>query len=252
MRQFILFTLTVLTLFSCSTTAPLVKLTPSTLENKDYWNLGQQFVYSSNKNIWFDCAFNRVEGNTLVYDVKISNHTDSTILVDPIFFHQKVYVNDSTILAHDYASDPEMILNKLKMEENMAIANRNNATIFGITSAILTMGALVAVAASDKDVEKKIDQLNLVGVAHDVAQTTAGVVAQESDIRAENSWVNHRNLSEALLRKTTLPKGYFIEGEVHFPYQSGAKWYDLILSVNGINTYFYFKQDFIRASALMH
>lgn len=247
MKKTHIYGLILLITVGCSTTAPLVKLTPSTLENKEYWQMGQQFVYANNKNIWFDCAFNRVENGKLVFDVKVTNQSDSIVLVDPSLFEQFVYKDDSLRLGYNPADDPEEVLTQLKLAENQAVAHAKNASILSICSAIFSAGASVAVAVSDKDTEKKVNTLNKIAAGNEVVQIATAVSTEANSMRAGNNWTRHRNLSEAFLRKTTLAKGYYIDGEVHFPFYKKANWYDLKFTVGNAVAFFYFKQNLIRS-----
>lgn len=231
---------------SCSTPAPIVKLTPSTLNTKDYWNMGQHFVFSTHKGVWFDCAFNCIDRDKIVYDVKISNESDTAILVDPELFRQKVYLNDSIVISQDYADNPEAILDQLKLDENVAIAQAKNANILSICSTIISVGASIAVATSNKDVDKKINTLNAIAASNDLVQVSSASMAESANVRSADNWTRKKMLNEAFLRKTTLPKGTYIDGEVHFPYHKKANWYDLVFAVGNANAYFYFKQETIR------
>jgi hypothetical protein len=228
---------------SCSTPTPIVKLTPSTLDTKDYWNMGQHFVFSTHKGVWFDCAFNCIDKDKIVYDVKISNESDTAILVDPELFHQKVYLNDSVVISHDYADSPETILDNLKWNENVAIAQTKNANILSICSTIISVGASIAVATSNKGVDKKINTLNAIAASNDLIQVSSASMAESANVRSADNWTRKKMLNEAFLRKTTLPKGTYIDGEVHFPYHKNANWYDLVFAVGNAKAYFYFKQE---------
>lgn len=234
-----------LVLAGCAVPAPLVKVTPSTLENKDYWNMGQQFLYTNSKDVWFDCAFNRLEGNKLIFDVKINNLSDTTVLVDPAQFLQSVYVNDTVKSGLNYAFDPEEVLTQLKLDENVSVAKAKNGAAFGICSAIIATGAVVAVATSKKDERKKEELINTISAASDVAQVAAVATVESANARADNSWTTRRSLEDQFLRKTTLPKGYYIDGEVHFPYIPTAKWYDITFPVGKSKATFLFRQQFV-------
>jgi hypothetical protein len=229
----------------CAVPKPVVKLTPSTLKTKDYWSLGQQFVFNSDKNVWFDCAYNRTEGESIIFDVKINNLSDTAVLISPALFYQRVYSNDSLQIAQNYAADPEMVLTFLKLDENVANANATNASTFSIWSSLISTGAVVAVAVSKKDEKKKERLMNIISASNDLAQASAGEVRESSNIRAENNWTKGRTLSESFLRKTTLPKGFFLEGEVHFPFHGKAKWYEITLLAGESKVSFLFKQNLI-------
>jgi len=238
----------------CAVPAPITKLTPSTIENKDYWNMGQQFVYASDKSVWFDCAYNRMENNKLIFDVKVTNMADTFILVDPTKFKMQVYFNDTFVGGENHAFDPEDVLLNLKISENVASAGAKNAATVGLISAILITGAAVAVAASadhssdrhyQNHIERKENALSTALITNEVAQVAASSMAEESNIRADNNWTYRKSLAETFLRKTTIRKGFYIDGEVHFPYYPGAKWYRLVFSSGKSTADFLFKQKII-------
>ncbi|MFZ4456828.1 MAG: hypothetical protein ACOYOT_11470 [Bacteroidales bacterium] len=231
---------------SCSTPAPIVKLSPSPIDSKDYWNMGQHFVYENNKNVWFDCAFNCIDNDKLVFDVKITNESDTAILVDPELFTQKVYMNDSVLMASESADNPESVLDKSKWDENVAVARANNATALSIFSFALAAGTSIAVAASShKNIDEKINAINGIAIANDFVQASVASNHESENIRAADNWTKRKMLNEAFLRKTTIPKGTHIDGEVHFPYHKKANWYDLFFSVGSAKAYFYFKQEVV-------
>lgn len=231
-------------LASCAVPAPIIKLTPSTIQNKDYWNLGQQFVFAENRNVWFDCAFNRIENGKIIYDVKITNESDSAVLVDPVFFMQQVFKNDSLLIGSNFAENPEMTLLNLELQENVDQAHTKNVTAAAITSAVILLGVGIAVAASSSSDEP----------AQETYVETSSVEEEpveffentnETNVRTWNNWTNRTYLAERFLRKTTLPKGYFVDGEVHFPYDQNALWYRLIFKAGKAETDFFFKQYMI-------
>lgn len=207
--------------------------------------MGQQFVFNVDRDVWFDCAFNRTDGNNIVFDVKINNQSDSAVLIAPSRFYQKAYSIDSFLLAENYAFDPETILINLKLAENIANAQATNAATFSICSALISTGATVVVAVSEKDKEKRDELFDVISTSNDLAQTSASLVMQSSDIRAENSWIKGKSLSELFLRKTTLPTGFFLEGEVHFPFYKDAKGYEITLEVGKAKVSFFFEQSLI-------
>jgi len=252
MRNILQLCLMLLILTGCAVPAPFVKVTPSTIENKDYWDMGQQFVFANNKNVWFDCAFNRIENGKLIFDVKVNNQSDTAILVDPARFLQMVYKDDTIKSGEHYAYDPEETLMLLRLDENAANAKAKNATAFGICSAIIAVGATVAVVSSKKDDETKAKVVNTIGVASDLVQTATALTVDASNIRAENNWTVRKSLDEQFLRKTTLPKGYFIDGEVHFPYVAEAKWYNIIFEAGKSKADFLFKQKLIYPPTTSH
>lgn len=239
--------LALLTLVGCSTPAPIVKLSPSPADAKEYWKMGQHFVFATNKNVWFDCAFNCIDGDVAVYDVKITNESDTAVLVDPALFEQKVFQADTVVLAEDHANDPEEVLTRLKLNENLAASQAKNSTIFSIGSTILSAGAFLAVVASNQRAGDKFESLNNIVTTHNLVQAATVAANEDANIRRDQNWTRRKMLNEAFLRKTTLPRGTYIDGEVHFPYYKKANWYDLTFQVGNAKAYFYFKQELIKA-----
>jgi len=233
----------IIVVYACATPAPVIRLSPSTVENSDYWNLGQHFVYASDNNILYECGFNRVENNKLIFDVKITNQSDTTILIDPAVFMQEVYNNDNKLIVKTNAFDPELVLIGLNINENIEKAKAKNAAAFMIGAAIISAGALVAVSASNKSEEKKEVMYNSIDASKTVTEVAAGAAVVSSSARAEDNWTQHKSLSEAFLRKTTLAKGYYIDGEVHFQYNEDATWYRLIFQAEKSQVDFNFRQS---------
>ena len=227
---------------ACATPAPIVRLSPSAVGNKEYWNLGQHFIYATDNNILYECGFNRIENNKLIFDVKITNQSDTDVLIDPASFKEEVFGKDSMIFAEYNAFDPELVLLSLNMDQNIQEAKAKNAAVFSICSSIITAGATIAVAASDKKEEEKESAYNTLDAANSIAQTASGEAIESANIRSEKNWTQQKSLSEAFLRKTTLPKGYYIDGEVHFPYKQDATGYNVILKSENSEVNFHFQQ----------
>lgn len=238
----------VLVFTSCITSNPVVKLTPNTSPNQEYWKLGQQFVYAKTDNIWFDCAFNRKEGDNIVFDVKIDNQSDSAVLVDPARCLQSVYGFDSLLVMRNRAFDPEQVLLFLDMQERMEAEQARNAAAIGLFATLLTAGANIAIETSNKDERTKARTVNAINASNAAVQVTTSAIAQSSDIRAENNWVTRRNLSMQFLRKTTLMPGQYIDGEIHFPYHKDAKWYEITLLAGYSKVVFWFNQKLLYPS----
>lgn len=127
----------------------------------------------------------------------------------------------------------------------MAQARAKNATAFFISAAIISAGAIVAIAASKKNEVQKEQTYNSIDATNTLVETSTVAIAENADVRSENNWTTRKSLSEAFLRKTTLLKGYFIDGEVHFPYYGDANWYRLVFSVGKSKVDFHFKQKLI-------
>lgn len=248
MKTIIYIISTALVFTSCITSNPIVKLTPNIAPNQEYWKLGQQFVYAKTDNVWFDCAFNRKEGDKIVFDVKIDNQSDSAVLADPARCYQSVYGNDSLRITRNRAFDPEQVLLFLDMQERMAAQQASNAAALGVFTNLLTVGANIAVETSNKSEREKARTINAINASNAAVQVTTGAIAQSSDIRAERNWVTRRNLAMQFLRKTTLMPNQYIDGEVHFPYNKDAKWYEITLVAGGSKVVFWFNQKLIYPS----
>jgi hypothetical protein len=229
-------------LTGCYTAAPVVKLWPKTEDKKDYWNMGQQFVCDENKKVSYECAFKRVELGKVIYNVKITNFSDTAILVAPEQFWQTVYKNDSLVMATDQADNPEQVLLNLELEGSRAHAASKNALATGIVTGVVTGGAMIAVATSDKDVETKTSAVNTIGDVGSVVVGSSLMTSDESKANVAENYANHDQLSNSYLRKTTLPPGYYIDGEIRLPYHENARWYCLQLGIANSGVVFYFRQ----------
>lgn len=250
MRIYPLYFFVALLCTSCAVPVSMVKLEPSTVNQQNYWNMGQNFVVGNDKDIWFECAFNRKENEKLVFDVKITNFSEYPVLVDPVKFKQKVFKNDSLKIAESGATDPEYFLRMLGANAEIARAQAQNAATVGFLGALLSLGATVAVEVSEKEPEKKEDLRNIITAGNSLTQTTTGLIAESSDIRAKSNWTMQRNYAQSFLRKTTLPKGYSIEGEVHFNYFNNAKWYEIDLNAGDSEYLFLFRQNLVKPSSI--
>jgi hypothetical protein len=243
MKKSILWYILIIVISGCASQEPVIRLSPSTVDNKDYWSLGQHFVYASDNNILYECSFNRIYNNKLIFDVKITNQSDTSVLVDPSLFYQEIYKNESDKIAQNNAYDPELILVGLQLDQNMQNARAKNAAVFFIGAALLTTGALIAIESSHKNEIEKEVECNEIEATNAIAQTASIATMASSDIKAEDSKIQQGSLSDAFLRKTTLAKGFFIDGEVHFPYYDNAMWYHLFFTSGNSQVDFHFRQS---------
>ena len=188
MRYYSMFFFCTLLCTSCVVPVPMVKLEPSIVNQQDYWNMGQHFVLGNDKDVWFECAFNRKENERLIFDVKVTNFSEYPVLVDPVKFKQKVYKNDSLKIAESCATDPEVFLRMLGANAEIACAQAQNAATVGFLGALLSLGATVAVEISEKEPEKKEDLRNIITAGNSITQTSAGLIAERSEIRAQTKW----------------------------------------------------------------
>ena len=117
-KSFTIIAITLL-LTGCFAPRPVARLFPKTEGKKEYWNMGKQFVQDANNQISYECAFKNVENNKVVYYVKITNNSDSDILVIPEQFSQLVYATGAKEIVSDKADDPEMVLLNLDLESSL-------------------------------------------------------------------------------------------------------------------------------------
>jgi hypothetical protein len=234
--------ISILLLTNCVVPTPVVKLWPKTVDKKEYWNMGRQFVCDEDNKVSYECAFKKLEGGKIVFDTKITNYSDTDILVAPEKFWQHVYKDDTLKLSTDQADDPEIVLLNLELEGSRAKAASKNAIATGIVSGVVTGGAMAAIATSNKDDETKAIAGNIVGNTGNLIIGSSLVAADEANIQASENYNQHMQLSNSYLRKTTLPPGYYIDGEIRFPYHEDARWYCLQLGTGNSGVVFYFRQ----------
>jgi hypothetical protein len=229
-------------LAGCVSPRPVARIYPKKDGKKEYWNMGQQFVQDENNRITYECAFKKVENGSVVYYVKVTNNSDSDILVSPEKFEQDAFLTDLKKTVSSKADDPEMVLLNLDFESSRARATAKNAAVTGIVTSAAVVGTAAAIAASEKDDEKKAETLEVVGDVGNLAVNTSIDVMDEAHHTVARNQQQYNKLSDSFLRKTTLFPGFYIDGEVRFPYYESALWYNIHLGTGNSKVEFNFYQ----------
>jgi hypothetical protein len=248
-KSFSLIAVTIL-LTGCFAPKPVARLYPKKDEKKGYWNMGQQFVQDENNHIAYECAFKKVEFGSVVYYVKVTNNSDSDILVSPENFEQVVSLIGPNETISNKADDPEMVLLNIDLESSQARATAKNAAVTGIVTSAAIVGTAAAIAASKKDDEKKAEALEVVGDVGNIAVNTSMAVMDEAHQTVAQNQQQYNKLSDSFLRKTTLFPGYYIDGEVRFPFNERAVWYNIHLGARNSKVEFNFYQILFYPSQL--
>lgn len=227
---------------SCATPEPVVRLWPSTIGKTEFWNMGQQFVCDHNGKITYEIGFSKVQSGKVFFNVRITNQSDKNVLVAPEMFEILAYRQDSLLLARTYAYNPEMMMFLLEMQNNQARATAENAAAAAIVTGILLGGAAIAVAASNMEDEKKETASDVIETTGDIVFSSAANESEEAQETIHRNTYQMERFSNSMLRKTTLLPGYYIEGEVQFPYYTFANWYQIILNAGNSSVDFHFRQ----------
>ena len=121
-------------------------------------------------------------------------------------------------------------------------AQAKNAAVAGLVSSAASVGSAIAVVASDKDNEKKAETLEAIGDANDRIVGASMEVMEGANQTFALNQEEFERFSNSYLRKTTLFPGYYIDGEVRFPYYENAKWYYISFGVGASQVKFDFCQ----------
>lgn len=235
LKRIVLFSALVALLNACVGPSPITRLNP---ENEKFvWNYGQQYIEKTFDGVRVSMAFNRNEGEDLIFDVEITNNRNDSILVDPRSFYYRAENQYGTMLqTYTKAVNPEDVL--LEIDKNLARqdAQRSNQAIANLVS---TTAETVAVVSSlDEDPEERHELYRSIDYNRNHRRAEAFETEQQvRSLQEERAfWENN------VLRTTELAPGYYIKGKVFFKRNVNAYSYDFTVPAGGHDFVFHYKQ----------
>ena len=215
---------------ACSLPQPVLRQVP--YKTSGTWYQGREYIIEEGKNTRMVAAYERFEGDKVVFDVEFENTSEQAFLLDPKEFftipsdfefdpyYWEEAKNDILQNRSLPALDPEEMLLQFDKGISRAEARRRNATTVSILSIAVEAATVVAATAA-------------VNNSSDGGTTVVGVgpvfYSDFDDIEAEAEW--QKNSLEGqkeywesyVLRKTTLLPGDKVRGRVYFPATQEAK-----------------------------
>ena len=212
---------------SCVSPYSISKMKPVASETTWLW--GREFASQTINGVTVRVSYENNDRKTGIFNVEIENNSDQDVLISP----EKFQVNliggtlPKNFVRLQTARDPESIFLHLEKQFARQQADETNTAILNATSFVTETATNVASLAVKETAEEKYQR--------HAAQNEADYNRQIDNYNLEVSRLNLNQQKQyyynTLLRKTTLPPNSIINGQVHFPRQTKATQYEIIIPV---------------------
>lgn len=240
-------------LSACFAPQAVIRMEPAA-DQKVRWDYGQAIVEQSVDSLFGRAAFDHAEKDFLVFNVDITNLSQSDQLVAP----EQFYLTTNTGTRY-FAIDPEKELFSMEVRENVREANAKNAAVLAGVVAVAAVTAAVVSEVNDKDNNnnngnnnnneirnnRNNDNTNLF-LSVPLVINSASESAVQSNVgpfEPNAPTINERGFwMDYTLRKTTLAPGEKVRGKVLFRRQDALRDFLLMVPVEKSVFSFGFKQ----------
>ncbi len=243
----------VLGLSACFAPQAVIRMEPAA-DQKVRWDYGQAIVEQSVDSLFGRAAFDHAEKDFLVFNVDITNLSQSDQLVAP----EQFYLTTNTGTRY-FAIDPEKELFSMEVRENVREANAKNAAVLAGVVAVAAVTAAVVSEVNDKDNNngnnnnnnneirnnRNNDNTNLFLSVPLVINSASESAVQPNvgPFEPNAPTINERGFwTDYTLRKTTLAPGEKVRGKVLFRRQDALRDFLLMVPVEKSVFSFGFKQ----------
>ena len=206
---------------SCFSPQPILQLELATEPSS--WFYGKEVLTREYDSLRVSLIFEQWAGNELVFATEIINRSSDTVLVAPETFFYEAFRNDtsqySTVTP---ALDPEREILEIEKAIAWERADRRNAFAFDVALAAAAITAQVATAAISD------------GEGYYDSGSSVGFYFGGTDDGRDVPFLNHlrQQWMYQALRKTSLPPGRAMRGNVVFRDQSGAARYTVYVQID--------------------
>ena len=220
----VMFLIAFLLVISCAVMPKAVyRLEP--VSDDTIWLQGQAYTHRSDENIAVVTSYNGTFRDGLIFDVEITNLTDSDILVEPqySYYYPVSSPNQEISERPFFAMDPESELLKTDMDISRQEAAHASAMRTESTLVLLDLFTDMATIGTEKTDEERIAE-ELDDIERDARIQT----------ETRHHEIRHRTLNELrsmwtfdALRKTTLGPSQTVQGQLHFPSMHAGEYIQL-------------------------
>ena len=216
---------------ACASPLPISKLEPVN-DTESYWLNGMEVVTYSHDSLSVELGFVRTENEFYVFDVMITNHRSSLVLIDP---SQLLYIPisiDRDTLNYVYAENPEsrIIYEEMRLAQLDADA-KNNVTSSLITG---TLELATSMATNSDETEERVYENNYFNEAYRIDYESNVALDQLSYWETQS------------LRKTTLFPNHFVKGRVMMKWTRKADEVIVLIPVDNQEFEFPFHQNLFK------
>lgn len=200
---------------SCFSPRPILQLQP--VADPSAWFYGKEVLTREADSLRVSLIFDRWVNRELVFATEIINRSSDTVLVSPETFFYEAFRADTTLLSSvTRALNPEHEIMEIERAMSRERADRRNAFVFDVALAAAVLTAeVVAANRNDGDVGSVSDGVGAVGIYFNSGY--------DGDLEFLNQV--RQQWAYQTLRKTTLPPGAALRGNVVFIDQPEATFY---------------------------
>lgn len=206
-------------------------------EETGIWLMGKQYFHAKTEDYKVALAFDQIDDYEYQFHAEVINHGDGPIIVAPENFYIVVHMHHITNTVYDSicAIDPEeqiLETHKNKSREYATYETEvSNQTLFSFIDLISDIASLGDSQTDEEILQEENEDLQR---ENDELQTE---LEHEKSVKSLNSYLS--KWESKALRKTTLPPGYLIRGNIYFPFIKKA--HELEIHVNLLDNDIVFK-----------
>lgn len=237
MNRLLILLLLVSFLASCATPVPVSRLNP--IGDSFEWQNGtERLFFSTDEGLRAEVQFVSSNSRHLVFEVKIQNRSDTSVLVNPTqFFLEPLGADTSFIMAEAIqAHDPEQELIRLdhQIASEEAFESNNRAAELLSQTANLISDVSGNSVSSEEEVER-----NQRRAEHETDMINSEIA--QSNLKDQKLY-----WQSVVLRKTMLHPNYEINGAVYFPRHNQARFFKMGLAIGPVVFQAKFQQRILR------
>lgn len=224
-----------LTTTACFSPRPILQLQPATAPSA--WFYGKEVLTREADSVRVSLIFDQWVNHELVFATEIINRSSDTVLVSPETFFYEAFRADTTTLSNvTRALDPEREIVDIQRAISRERAQRRNALVFDValTAAVLTAEIVTASNRAGGEAGQ-----GGVGVV-DVYFNSGSDGDLEFLNRVRQQWTYQA------LRKTSLPPGAALRGNVVFIDQPEAAFYTVYVPLANQLFHFDYRKQVIQ------
>ena len=206
---------------SCFAPQPIFRLEP--VAEPSAWFYGHEVLTREYDSVRVSLIFEQWAGNEMVFATEIINRSADTVLVAPeTFFYEAFRDDTSEFSTVTPALDPEREILEIEKAIAWERADRRNALALDVALVAVAVTAQVASAAVSNE-EPYYDDGG-----------SAGIYFGSMNYNSDVPFLNHmrQQWMYQTLRKTSLPPGRAIRGNVVFRDQPGIAYYTLYVQID--------------------